>query len=290
MSQQPPPDEPSDSHLAEIMTMVRDLGTVEIQFAGSLTAPLFWIMHDTEYGERVQNGSLFFLNTGACLFGVTAAHVVNSCLQDAGSPIFRRCLIGRHEAAPYPIDLSERVLALHEDMDIATLRFSDDEVRAIGITLLTGYQRDWPPSLARLDSWVTYAGYPGVGREWLGPNDLRFGLVVMAGKVTNASENCISVQIERDSLEPILGYEDMPTNFDFGGMSGGPVLRMVERAGLRGWVLAGVIFQGPNPSGDPTQSISDLEIIRIRPAHFINADGTLNVERWEHSKPLGHWG
>ena len=198
MSRQPSPDKPSAVQLAEIMAIIWGLGTAEIQFAGSLTAPLFWITHDPAHGERVQNGSLFFLDTGACVFGVTAAHVVIACLQDAESPSFRRCLIGRHETAPYPVDLSERVLALHEEMDIATLRFSYDEVSAIGRTLLTGYQRIWPPSLARSDSLVTYAGWPGVGRKWLGPNDLKFGLVAMAGKVTNAHESCISVQIERE--------------------------------------------------------------------------------------------
>ena len=267
--------------------MVQMLGTAEIEFAGSLTTPLFWAMHDPLYGDKLQNGSLFFLDAGQGVFGVTAAHVVTACLQDAEDPAFRQCRVARHEATPFQINLRERVIALHEGMDIATLRFTAEEVKAINRTPLTGYQRIWPPTLAVSDSWVTYAGWPGVGRRWISNNDLRFGLVTMAGKVSSAHEACISVVIERDELQRVLGDRDMPEDFDFGGMSGGPCLRMVERAGLRGWVLAGVVFQGPNPSRDAAQSISGLEILRIRPAHFIHADGTLDVERWQHCTPPG---
>jgi hypothetical protein len=39
-----------------------------------------------------------------------------------------------------------------------------------------------------------------------------------------------------------------PERFDFGGASGGPMLMVVERNGLRLRALAGVIFEGPNPS------------------------------------------
>lgn len=249
--EEPPIPELSGARLAEVMALVRLLGTAEIAFAGSLVAPIFWTMAGPGREPFTRSGSLFFLDAGAGVFGVTAAHVVASCLRDAADPSFRGCLVARHAAAPFPIDLSRRIIALHEGIDVATLRFTAAEATSIGRTILTGFQAAWPPRLARIGDLITYAGFPGLGRNWLAPNELRFGLLAMAGVVTNAREDCISVQIERDALEQTLGDKPMPEDFDFGGTSGGPVLRMVERNGLRGWALAGVIFQGPNPTGDP---------------------------------------
>ena len=55
-----------------------------------------------------------------------------------------------------------------------------------------------------------------------------------------------------EKLMRVLGNEDMPENFDFGGMSGGPVVAIVQTPTLRSWIPAGVIFQGPDPSDDLT--------------------------------------
>ena len=71
------------------------------------------------------------------------------------------------------------------------------------------------------------------------------------------------------------------SHFDFRGISGGPMLAVVETDKLRSWVLAGVIYEGPNPSDDPEQAIAGLEIIKARRAHFILPDGRLDIPRWE---------
>ncbi len=82
----------------------------------------------------------------------------------------------------------------------------------------------------------------------------------------------------------LLGDEEMPDNFDFGGMSGGPVLAIVQGSALRVWRPAGVIFQGPNPrDAFEQQSIAGLEIIRARPIHFVKEDGYLDLARWEQA-------
>jgi len=47
---------------------------------------------------------------------------------------------------------------------------------------------------------------------------------------------------------------------------------------------AGVIVQGPNPTGIIGESIAGLEIIKARPIHFIKADGFLDLERWQQSR------
>jgi hypothetical protein len=283
----PPNEELSPAEQAEALAMIRGgLGEVELKLIGSMATPIFWVMRDrSDSGNRLmKSGSLFFLNAGEGTFAVTAAHVVAECLKDSQSPDYVQCMVGREDKTAFPFDLRERVIAIHEGIDIATLRFSADEVSLIGRTVLTGFQETWPPRLAKTDSFVTYCGWPGNGRRWLAPRDISFGIVAMAGKVTSSHETCISIQIERENLERVLGDHDMPENYDFGGMSGGPMLAIVQGTVLRWWRLAGVIFQGPNTSGNPEESIAGLEIIRARPAHFIKANGTLDIDRWEQSE------
>jgi hypothetical protein len=212
--------EPPPEVVAEAIAVTRGgLGKAELEFITSLTTPIFWVLRNSCTGkEMVKNGSLFFLRTGENTFGVTAAHVVVECFNDSKSPMFVQCMIGRDGKTAFPIHLGDRLIDAHPDIDIATLRFSAEEVDLIGRTVLTGAQRIWPPRLIEVDSGVTYCGFPGHGRRWLAPRELSFGSVPMAGIVTNANETCISIQIERERLFRVLGDEDMPEDFNFGGV------------------------------------------------------------------------
>ncbi len=78
---------------------------------------------------------------------------------------------------------------------------------------------------------------------------------------------------------PVFGQGLPPENFDFRGMSGGPMLTVVQNT-LRSWMLAGVIVQGPNTDLREGESIPGLEIIRARRAQFIKPSGQLDKERW----------
>jgi hypothetical protein len=121
------------------------------------------------------------------------------------------------------------------------------------------------------------------GRRWLAPREISFGCVAMAGIASSSNETAISVLIEREHLSQVLGDEAMPENYDFGGISGGPVIAIVQTPTVRSWMPAGVIFQGPNPSGITGESISGLEIIKARPMHFIKPSGELDVARWQQT-------
>lgn len=106
----------------------------------------------------------------------------------------------------------------------------------------------------------------------------------MAGMVSSSHETMTSILIERERLVRMLGDGDMPENFNFGGMSGGPLLAIIQAEVMRTWRPAGVIIQGPNPGDSPDQdAIPGLEIIRARPIHFIKADGYLDLDRWEQA-------
>lgn len=54
--------------------MKAGVGLAELQFVTSVAAPLFWVTRNQEDDRlQIRNGSAFFLDAGAGLFGVTAA-------------------------------------------------------------------------------------------------------------------------------------------------------------------------------------------------------------------------
>jgi hypothetical protein len=94
-------------------------------------------------------------------------------------------------------------------------------------------------------------------------------------------EDGLSIQLERDMFVLAFGDSTPPENFNFGGMSGGPVITIVETNLIRSYMPAGVIFGGPNVSGKEGEAIAGFEVIRARPIHYIMPDGTLDNARWE---------
>lgn len=281
MTHEPRTDPPSRAHLTKMMALDKMINREALDTALSMTGAIYWATDNAAHVDRLQNGSLFFVDAGLGVFGVTAAHVVESCLEDESSAGFRSCMIARN-GTPYPINLSERIICRHKEMDLATLRFSEAEVREIGRTVVRGHRDNWPPPLPREHTAITYCGFPGVGRTVLEQTNLTFKAVVMQGPRASAHETCISIQIAREQLEQHHGNTAMPLNFNFSGMSGGPALSYARD--FPDMTLQGVIFRGPNPSTDPAQAIEGFELISIRPAHFINADGTLDVQRWESNQ------
>lgn len=267
----------------------------EIHFVSSITAPLYWVFCDSAGNDRMKNGSIFFMDAGEGIFAVTAAHVIEECLRDSKSPSFQ-CMIGgdgpgrtvylqrQNETAGTINRLSSRIIDIHHGIDIATLRVSREEVESTNRIFLTSIEKQWPPCLAEAGCAVMYSGCPGKERLQLAPTEICFGFVSIGGIVTSAHETRISIQLEREKLKLHLG-DDIPGDYDFGGMSGGPVLEILQTSGGHFWRRpAGVIIQGPNPGSDASQSsIQGLEIIGARPMHFINRNGSLDVARWERS-------
>ncbi len=253
------------------------LAEAELKFVASLTAPLYWIIKEGKQ-FRARNGSVFFMDAGNGLFAVTAQHVIAGLRQDALLSRVVACQIG-HD---FPLELSgkNQIIDEHEEIDIATFNISERDVAAIGKTVLRGCQMGWPPWTPQVETGITYCGYAGSETWCLSPTEYSFGTVIAGGIASSVSERDVSTLIDRESEIPIMDLSSPPDNFDFGGISGGPMLMMVERNGLRLWALAGVIYQGPNPSSDKNQSIHGVQIIRARRAHFILPDGKLDRQRW----------
>ena len=261
------------------MITAAGLGKAELEFATSITAPLYWVNRDGNKKYRVRNGSAFFLDGGKGPFAVTASHVIEGWRQDRA--------LGNVVLLQMGLDLQidfegkNSIIASHPALDIATFRVTAAEAASIKKTILTGYQTKWPPSPPQTDKGVYFSGFPSVGNIWLSPNEISFGASPGGGVASSVSERDISSLIERQHLIDVMGHGLPPDNYDFRGMSGGPMLTVVETGTLRSWSLAGVIYEGPNPSPDEAQAIAGLEIIKARRAHFILPDGQLDIRRWD---------
>jgi hypothetical protein len=184
-----------------------------------------------------------------------------------------------------PIDLEQRLIDEDPEIDIATVRISAAEAASIGKTILTGAQESWPPGPPAVKRGVLLGGYPGGATLILKADELSFGAAPAGLIAHSVNELDISCVLERDQLMGVIGRGVPPENFEFGGMSGGPMLTIVEnligeQRPLRSHALAGVIYQGPNTAPDEAQAIAGLEIIRARCADFIKPEGMLDRDRW----------
>jgi hypothetical protein len=260
--------------------MFGGLGKFELEHVASYSAPLYWAVRASSQEIFTRNGTTFFLDAGKGPFGVTAYHVIegwrNSVLIENGGPL-RIAADGSSMA----LDWDARAIDAHPKIDIATFSISYEEIKALGKAVLTGYQKVWPPMPPVVQGGIYLCGYPGVATQHPSNQEVVFGAAALSGIATSVSERDVSMMIERERLKQVLGSGSMPENFNFGGISGGPMLTVVQNT-LRSWALAGVIYQGPNTSLEPDECIPGFEVIRTRRAHFILPNGKLDVALWEN--------
>lgn len=259
------------------------LGDYELERVTGYCAPLYWAVRDSPCSVTSHNGTAFFLNAGEGLFAVTACHVIDGWMASRASEDAGPLRLGG-DGRSVTVDLDRDGIAMDREIDIATFRVSERDVKALGKEVLTGNQKAWPPAPPEERRGIYYAGYPGIGTLHPSPRYAVFGIVRGSGIAHSVSERDVCTQLEREYLMPAkVGEGVPPENFDFRSMSGGLMLTVIQN-GLRSWSLAGVIYQGPN-IGDEDQAIAGLEVIRARRAHFILPDGRLDVARWKSLTP-----
>jgi hypothetical protein len=249
------------------------LGKAEGELIASIVTPIYWY-HQTAGGLAVRNGSIFFLDCGEGCFGVTAAHVVEGYRQDAAAHPSLICQIG-HDLI---INVEDRLIDIDPQIDIATVRISTDEVARLGKIVYAGAGKAWPPKPPTKDRGIIFAGFPGRERLFPTPRAIVFGVFSLGGIASSVSERDVCYQIERSELIDILGKGIMPEDYDMGGVSGGPMLTIVEQNGLRLTRLAGVVYCGPDVGS--LHKIDGFDLVRARRADFLLPDGSLDRARW----------
>jgi hypothetical protein len=257
----------------------RPLAQGELEYAVGICAPLFWY----EQGQiRPRNGTTFFLRLPTQTIGVTAAHVVDGWLEGCSKGIAGPLLIAGNGQPPLPLGWDARRISHDNKLDIATYRFSEEELTRLGKFSMHLSQEDWPCRDIKSDEPLAYAGYAADATRIAYDGGPIFGAVCATDVAHSVNNHTVSVQLIRENLVGTLGDGVPPENFNFGGISGGVLLRRVDN--MRPFRFGGVIYQGPNTSQDEGQSIAGFEVIRARLAKFLHDDGTLDRSTWEMLK------
>jgi len=231
-----------------------------LKTAASYVAPFFWDNNDEDGSGVLHNGSIFFLDCGEEVFAVTANHVYQGYRTRKEKHPSTTCQIMN-----LPYDPENRLIDYYSEYDIATFRISEEEVENIGKAILTGSQSTWPPEPPVAGKGVFFAGYPGKARLYSHPNKVDFGLYMASTIAQTVNNRHISCQFDRDNMEDTMGNGLPPQGYDLGGLSGAPLITVVETNNLWTWRLGGVIYEA-SPR---------LEIIFASRADFILSDGRL---------------
>ena len=206
-----------------------------------------------------RNGSAFFVRTNAAVFGATAWHVYEEFIQQIEQD---RCVVCQLHNLKLAGDLQSRLISHGRQCDLATFRISAEELNSLGNRTVP-----WPPQIPPVRKSVLIGGFPGVGKRLSESREiLTFGLVKTLTPVDSVSDRDISMVRPPDNeVTDVEGKGLPPRNFDFGGMSGGPVIAVLDCSGITSWALAGVIYECG----------VEFEIIKAVRADLITEDGTI---------------
>ncbi len=215
------------------------------------------ILHWASAPDDHRNGSMFFVNTGSGLFGVTAKHVYEDC-QRAFAKKQTLCKI---EGMPF--DPTGRLVSAGVMCDVVTLKISDEEFRKLDRLTVP-----WPPVIPEVGQLVLLAGFPGCEKAFPGSNLIDLQVYAAKWTVDSVSERDISIVRPRDSEVIDVDGRGFPEpQYDFGGMSGGPVAIVLNEGPIFSWALSGVIYE----------SHRGFEILKAVRANVIDEHGQLSI-------------
>jgi hypothetical protein len=199
------------------------------------TVPIGWVVSGGGDEQRLSHGTAFFLRTQKKLFGITARHVVDGFLAAKAAKTSTTCHLMDE---PFPLDRA--IVGLGARADIATFRVSEQLISKLGKRPCTA----WPPMMPEVGKGMIWAGYPGVERIQTGFQQHNFGIYCAGTLAHSVSDTRISsAPLRRDEVLDTMGLGLPSEMYDLGGMSGAPVLTLIE-TGVVSWRLAGVISEG----------------------------------------------
>jgi hypothetical protein len=204
-----------------------------------MCAPFWWnIKTDGDERARIlNNGTICYVNTGTKGLGITAFHVLEKYLAhiEKHGAVAIECQFGSSTISP-----EKRVIAKTNVLDLATIDVPEVFVTAGNRSLKSQHHPlAWPPKRAQTGDVVLYGGHPGILRE----DNFRtaeFPFQWIVGTVNDVSNRTIVLEPAFDGLIWVNPEPGKSFNRDFGGMSGGPVFRIVDGVIVR-LELVGII-------------------------------------------------
>ncbi len=231
---------------------------VERAVAGSI-APFLWRERNKKGDLKIRNGTAFFFESEGRTFMVTADHVFAAYLEARSiSGSITRCQIGNLR-----LDPEDRLIARCSALDIATFQISPEEIGK------TAFEHRFPmsfnPMLPQTGKGVFFAGFPLLARRQLSEREIENGIFTALTVADNVTGREISGHFDRERQVDKPGLPTAPEGYDIAGVSGAPLVTMVDSANLCYWRLGGVM----------TGFSTAFEIFYATRADFILPDGTL---------------
>lgn len=179
------------------------------------------------------------------VLGLTNAHVADGmagCLDEVG----KRAQVGGAYLSP------NWLIAKHPTLDLATFHLSDIVLGQVGF--LADYSISpnahhvaatvpvWPPCPPLEGQPVMYCGYPASYRRDLDGGNVEFTFAWFAGKLRSSSDHHVGLVLDLETSGSFSPTR-IPPNADLGGMSGGPVFRIVDASGIERLELAALVYE-----------------------------------------------
>jgi hypothetical protein len=225
--------------------------------AKSACAPFWWHGVDKEGKYRIHhNGTVCFLQTSKRLFAVTAWHVFDDYRRAKAEQPDIRCQFGGTTTEP-----ESRLIAESQYLDLVTFDVSPVVIAASGASARASVS--WPTRAVVGNEVLLYGGYPGSLRvEHEATADLAFQW--FAGAPISVTPENVKLHVDLENFhQPLKGSSI--GNIELGGMSGGPVFRLVP-APIERLELVAFIYES-QPS---------LSLVFARPAHYITEQGQVD--------------
>jgi hypothetical protein len=211
----------------------------------------------------INSGTVTLAKPAQKTIGITSAHVIQGFLLDLRNHGPLGALLGDADIG----DLARRVIAVSDELDLATIDLSDGILDHLGPGWDVFPLSLWPPMPPIEDHGITMGGFPASLRERPAPGHLAFGSWTVLSIARGVSNDQITWKFDTEYLASAPSNPSSPaTWFELGGISGGPVLRVGESpGGLVGFRLAGIISEARPEYG----------FVVAKRADFIREDGSI---------------
>jgi hypothetical protein len=169
-----------------------------------------------------------------------------------------------------PIDLLESIIALDDELDLATFHVVDSLVQSSGGTALD-CRSNWPPPSITSGDTLSFSGFPEILKTAAGPDNIPFHAFVGMLHATSVTDKDIkAVWDPTTDLRPISNPAVPKVGPNISGCSGGPVLLHRDINGMHRWFPVGVIIEGPRGGDMP------VDTFIARRLDFVQTDGTIS--------------
>jgi hypothetical protein len=262
---QPPAGHPISVEKAKEL-LAGDLPDVYRDILKHCCIPIYWFRRDTENHEILHNGTLTLVKTPKRLLGITAAHVLRAYKGDIDRERVRLQLVDR-----VVDDLLERVIDVSDRLDLATVALDEKLLNSLGrpVTPLGV----WPPRPPQEGRGIMLAGYPAIERLQPRSFEVNFGLFTVLGIARTVSNTQITWLVEREHSLEITKRGTLPSNYNLGGISGGPLISWFEsQSYVTHYCLSGIVTEHP----DYEKSDFAVERLVATRADLIGDSGTIH--------------